>query len=728
MSFLTNEQTMTIRLHFVLACMLVFGSLNAQDINELKKLGELYYSSGNYSEALRPLLQYQQLKPKQVEIKEKVARCYLELGNVAEAKKYYGFLTAQKRPSAEVYFQVGRLYHLSHDFKKATAFYKQYLASAKKDSKQRAYAKHLIRQCGQGVSHIGRPRPALTENLGYKVNSQWDDTHPILSPTRQNTIYFSTIREGNEGGKMDVEGVKNEFIGKYNADMFVTRLINGEWTGTETFNPALNTEKHDLIQDFTDGGKVLYYRTEDALGKGRLMVDTFTADGSSQPVVFDGPMLGKRGDRDLYFVNDTIILFASEQPGGYGGKDIYIAYKRGGVFWSKPKNLGPQVNSPFDEVSPFLSKDGKAIYFSSDNKRSIGGFDVFKSVYDSNQKRWSKPTSLGMPINSGGDDLHFRLASDGLKAYYSSNRFGGSGGHDIYAAYFKDVQVEQMKDADATAFDYGAPNKGNGIDANAGNEDGQSIIVEEVKEYIVSPLYYTGETVVTSVNTRKLDAVLKMMSEQPRLQVELVSHTDNTAPDKFRLYFSAKRAESVADYLIQNGVNPSDISIRACGDSYPVAKNELDNGAPNTVGQNMNNRIDIIVRNTEGLPIKIINASPKVSDLMKDGKWDYFSNATKGLSYKVQVAAMQQMYDSDIITTYPDATIEMDMSDKKLSYTVGLYQTYSSASQLKNDLIRQGLSGAFVVPYVDGVRTDMESSKIFAGTYPDLLNFIEAKN
>ena len=140
-----------------------------------------------------------------------------------------------------------------------------------------------------------------------------------------------------------------------------------------------------------------------------------------------------KGDSRPYFYNDSLVLFSSFRSGGYGGYDIYAMVKKGDDGWSTPFNLGPEINSAFDEQYPYLAKDGRSLYFSSNNFRaSIGGFDIFEAKYDQEIKKWGAAKNMGMPINSAGDDTHFSLTIDGAKAYLTSNRKTGLGERDIY--------------------------------------------------------------------------------------------------------------------------------------------------------------------------------------------------------------------------------------------------------------------------------------------------------
>ena len=133
--------------------------------------------------------------------------------------------------------------------------------------------------------------------------------------------------------------------------------------------------------------------------------------------------------------DEQTLYLVSDRKGGHGGLDIY-RYEKIANGWGKPENLGAVINTSFDEDGVFVGKDGKTLYFSSKGHKSMGGYDIFKSTYNSNTETWSKPENLGYPVNTGGDDIYFMIAPNGERAYYASDKNGGFGEMDIYRITF----------------------------------------------------------------------------------------------------------------------------------------------------------------------------------------------------------------------------------------------------------------------------------------------------
>ena len=460
-------------------------------------------------------------------------------------------------------------------------------------------------------------------------------------------------------------------------------------------------------------------------------MDTFRAEKKPlYPSKFFSPFNPERGDKSITFFQDTIMLFSSNQLDGYGGFDIFISFKQEDG-WTKPLNLGDEINSAYDEVSPFISADGKSLYFSSNNSRtSLGGFDIFKSVF--NTVGWSKPTNLGLPINSAGDDLSFRLTKDGMSAFFDSDRKTGMGMKDIFVAYYSNFQREQEKNMMAkAAISKLLENKKVVVLSSSGeeivSEPNYSFSNEEKESYFLPVLFYESESDVLNRNSqKKLIDLVKILRQYPQLILTITAHSDETgSPKPFSLYFSIKRSEKIAEYLVQNGISKNNIIVKGTGSAFPLATNQI-NGQVNKMGQRMNKRIEFEISNVNNLPIIIEKEEVGISSYQKDNKASSYQKITEGLYYTVQIATTHQMYKGQILDDYNDIIVERPMLAKKYTYNIGLYRSFFSVELLKKELESKGLKGIFVVPYVKGLRLSNKSLEYYSSVYPDLINFINA--
>lgn len=712
----------------------------AQSFKKLKAEADAFFYNKKFETALIKYYTLQSRKQKDMDVRLKIGACNYFVNKPDDAKKYLHFvLENDKKPNPDVYFYLGRTYHAELNFKEAVNYYKLYLKQTKTSHENRDWVKDEILRCASGIKLKVKEQIAIVENLGEKVNSTGDDFAPVLSPNFDDKIYFSSSRTGNRGGLRNDQGFTDNLYGEYNADMFSTQVVNGEWTATTPMNLLLNSAKNDYVLGFNEAGSILYHFKGPSLFSGEVLVDTFNPI-NGKPLIpdnFISPMRMEMGDSGPQFFNDSILLFSSSREGGYGGKDLYITTFSNGV-WEPAKNLGPLINSRYDEATPFLSKDGRNLYFSSNSTESMGGFDIYHSVFDDEKEQWTTPENLGLPINSAGNDTHFKISSDGYKGYFCSSRVESFGKRDIYVAYFKNqIRAQQIVSTplifsevaeykrnaqNGVSISMQTPNSGEGTISTV---SGPQYEEDEITVYEFSPLFYDQNgNIINNKNANELNKIARLMIKYPQLKLILTANSEGGNPVNFDLYFSIKKAEAAAQYLIDNGVNPKSITVKGCGVNYPIAKLESETGL-NRQAIDLNRRVDIDILNTTGLPIRIKMITPLVNDRLKTIFWTEYKTAIQGLSYKVQIAAIKQMYNGEILNQYPDVMVESLSSSDYYKYTIGLFQSFSSAEQLRKELIRQGVSDSFVVPYVNGIRVNRDDSKIYSLAYPDLLDYIK---
>jgi len=715
----------------ILLCLAAF-QVSAQEDKTYKKIGNQYFENGKFFNALESFLRYQDYEANDLEVKYKMGVCYYYANQLDQSRRYLNYvLDNEKNAPAEVYFYLARNAHSENDFTEAIRHYKEFLRNIEKTNVNRNFVKDAIRRCAYGLQINYRKSAAIVENLGEKVNSKGDDFKPILSPNFQDKLYFSSARKGSLGGLRDEEGLEDEFAGKYSSDMYATSVQNGEWQATTPMSYLLNSPRHDMVIDFSEDGSRMYYFKGYTQFSGDIFVDTFRTNIEKRSLfskAFNGPIEAHKGDVDPYFFNDTIVLFASRRSGGYGGLDLYISTFTKGK-WTKAENLGPSINSAYDEISPFLALDGRTIYYSSNRSdMSVGGFDIFKAIYIDRTERWSNPQNMNIPINSAGDDMHFRLSKDGKSGFFASSRKESLGKRDIFVAYFKEFLKEQSETSTPLVFNQVNEFKAQiAIEmADSGAKPTDFFDESVIRDYVFEPLFYEKDgEIMTPKNIKILNRIGQVMIDNPTVELVMTSHGDDRDPVDFDLFFSIKRVEKAADYLTANGVNPANIKINALGSAYPLAKNKI-NGKRNISGEQLNRRVDFQFDKLTGLPLNIVTKSPAVNKTVASPKAKIYKALSKGLSYKVQIAAIKQMYKGNAILRYNGAMIESSGDSDVYKYTVGWYQGFRSAAQLKEDLIANGgITEAFVVPYINGVRISKEEAKQLVGSYPDLSNYLK---
>lgn len=322
-------------------------------------------------------------------------------------------------------YYLAKTYHDKQDFEKAIVYYKKYLADIGSNQIKRNKIINQIKRCANAIDLKYNATDHFIENWGPEINTKYNDIIPLQSPGINNLFYFSSNRIYGSNKKKHYK----EFQVEYS---------NGRWERLYDIYSS-NINKNTIFLDFLDSTqKVIFFQGYDT-NKGSLLVSKYSNSGKQLDVTYksDSPILAEYGFRYLQYVNDSTIVFSSNREGGFGGYDLYLTGKREGK-WFEPINLGSQINSKYDEISPFITKDGTQIYFSSNNLKSIGGFDIFKSNFSYSDDDWSQPKNLGLPINSSGNETGFRMLSSGKGGIYNSDRKDmGFGEQDIYWIYFK---------------------------------------------------------------------------------------------------------------------------------------------------------------------------------------------------------------------------------------------------------------------------------------------------
>ena len=697
----------------------------SQSLKDLRASGLNKVQHLMYREAIDPLSKYLLQKPGDNEVMTSLAISHYYTNNLSESIRLLDLLLENnKSPDPLWYMYKAMNKHRQNDFTNAIRLYKQCIQVLPKSDSRRTFLKDQILRCATGLEIEGKKLNVVVENLGDKINTIFDEYAPILSPNYNTKLYFSSSRPESSGGKRNNEGFTDNVYGHNCSDMYSAFLENGTWSNTTALSYMLNGPRNENILGFTNKGSVMYFFKGFTQFSGDILVDTFKRNNDQviNPQYFDSPLKPELGDNDLYFVNDSVLIFSSSRAGGYGGRDLYITthtYKG----WTKASNLGETINSSYDECNPYLAKDGKTLYFSSNNLHSIGGYDIFKSIYDPKKFLWSAPENLGMPINSADDENYFRLSSDGHYAYFSSGRSESLGEHDIYSAYFNDyLMCQEFTEAMPPVF---LPEFVNYVLIEKKEVEipkAEAVQKEEKSLYTanISPIYYEDDyNILTPENIQQLDKIAELMIQHSILKVVISCHTSNGDNANVETYFSLKRAQQLGDYLIKKGVNNQQIISRGCGFNYPMVKMELKSKEKN-LHTRFNKRLDFNIIYNQEAGVIINYQSTNLSKALLDAKGILLKDYDKGLAYRVQFAATKQAYGGALLSDFSDFVIESRPSNELNYYMVGINKTYKQIEETLLLLRQKGIQEAFVVPYINGWPITKSQALQLISQYPDL--------
>ncbi len=672
--------TRTLAVSIVLFCCLYTAPVDAQSSGRLIREGNQYKEHGNHRAALQYYLQGGNAHTWNKRTKLNAAICYFEINDLDASIQLLNQLVQEGKTDPLVYLYLARCFHHKNQFNAAVRNFKQFLRNYRDDDPIRDWAKDELMRCANGIGMRFHEQIAYVENMGPAINTVYDEWGVVPSPNHQNRIYFSSTRAGNRGGMFSDDGQRDQKYGRYRSDIYGAEEENGIWRPAYPMPEEINTALHEVIYGFSpDGQHLFYYRSEEPYSsRGDLMIDTFSIEGPARRAVQLGPFSPRNGDRDLYVFNDTLILFSSTRPGGYGGYDLYYSVYRGGR-WQDATNLGPAVNSFYDEVSPFLVQNGRTLYFSSNRLESIGGLDVFRTDFDDDLAEWDVPVNLGMPVNSAGDDVGFRLSADGHKAYIASDRRAvGYGGFDLYSVYLRSQVREHLLISAPLTFAQVTP-----VSAPVALS-GASRVPREVREYFLSDLWFeANDVILTPQNIKKLDVLANLLLIFPVLQADLICHdVPSAGPRSYELFFSVKKAEQAAQYLVRKGIDISRLHIKGCGAFYPLAS-QNGSGAHNPALDRFNRRIQVYVHHTEGQPVALNYEEPRVPEQFRDARGRHFAQINTGLVYRVQIANVGQLFQHDVFERYNDAMVHYDPEARSYRYLLGMEATYQDALALR---------------------------------------------
>lgn len=692
---------------FFLIGLFVYG----QNDTELKRRAKEFFAYNRYEDALTTLQRSRSLVRNDEEGRFLIALCYYHLNRLDESADILNNLVANERTLyPECWFYLGKIFHARHQFAEAGRFFKAYLKNISPNDPNRRMVVDIIRRCANGQQYQFKPAEAYVENLGNQVNTKFDEFGPVLSPNFEDRLYFSSAREGSMGGKRNDQGQPDERTGHYFSDMYTASIVRGTWGGVVSMPYQMNSPRHEQILDFNKDGTTLIYFKGLEPNRGEILVDTFQQreERTLRTDPFISPIDTRNGDNAPFFYNDTLILFASRRPGGYGGLDLYKISKQNGR-WTAPQNLGSEINTPYDETSPFLARDGRTLYFSSNNaNRSIGGLDVFRSVYIPDLQLWTEPQNMGIPINSAADDDHFRLAKDGFTGFFDSSRKDGLGQRDLYIAYFNNYLNEMEPPSvvfepapESENFTKTEPVRNPPINQTPSSPQVAPKTTEVPEITAANFLFFdSGNDLNDPQSSRLINKISELLIGDRSKYLVITAYALNPRSGATGLYQAISSAEQAAALLTRKGVPENALFMRAA----------LAEEAPN--GNNFGFAMVFDVNGSEEFDIK--GAAVKPFDPMLQQE----------LVYKVQIASSRSgNYNSKLLFDYPHPMVEKTLDFEYYRYTAGAVSSYAEAERLRRDVVAKGISGAYIAPYVYGRRVDYKEAGKYLSTFPDLKNF-----
>ncbi len=416
------------------------AGLNPADLAK-SVLAKQFLYAGNFANALSTYREIEKNNPNNDAVKFNIGLCYFNMGQREKAKEsLLASLNLNSKADNESHFILGKIYHFESELDKAIQEFKTFVTSGKPDAETIEECKLLMSQCETAQVMMSNPWNVVINNMGPEINSKYDDKNPCITADGKSLV-FTSRRPESATSPLDVEG-----DGKYFENVYIAHpdSSTGKFLKTTTIPGSLNSAAHDACTSISPDGKLIYVYKNDVNDKasrgGNIFVSKATNGKWRVPESLGKPINSTFWEGGACISPDgKKIFFTSERPGGQGKSDIWMIEKINKKEWGKPVNLGSDINSPEDEGGIFLAPDGKTLFFCSNGPKSMGSYDIFKSVFE--YGRWNTPVNVGFPINSVGKEGQFTIGADAQVAYFSSDRQGGLGESDLYQIELKDYAI-----------------------------------------------------------------------------------------------------------------------------------------------------------------------------------------------------------------------------------------------------------------------------------------------
>lgn len=343
----------------------------------------------------------------------------------------FKYFENSKSKVPDSHFYLGKIYQLSGQSTRALEEFYYFKSVNTEETIENKEVNGWIKVCESAIREESKKNSFIIKNIGSEINSKYPDYVPLV--WIDGSLIFTSRRADSKGGLKDP-------YGRFYEDVYIAKKDITGWSKPHPIGDEINTQTHDACVALSSTGtELIIYRTDEKQTGGDFYLCLY--DGSKWGVPQKmGPEINSEFlEASACFSTDgDEIIFSSNRPGGYGGKDLYKVRKFMNGKYSLPINLGPEINTDADEDSPFMDKN-YILYFSSKGHNSIGEYDIFSSEYNEETHKWKEAVNMGIPINSTNDDIYFVKLDDQQSAMFTSRREGGYGDADIYEMNFNET-------------------------------------------------------------------------------------------------------------------------------------------------------------------------------------------------------------------------------------------------------------------------------------------------
>lgn len=533
--------------------------------------------------------------------------------------------------SPYTHFFLGLIAYDASIYKQAIAYLEKFLSYDIQDGDDYNMAKNLLKEIKDYEAIFSRSVPFNPKPMANVCTPQ-DEYLASISPDNR---YFYFIRKTMVSGK-SLDKAYDSGVNFVEIFTRSTMSPNGSFDKDEEMPRPFNYKYNNGAATITADNRTMYFVI--CANNQVEYCDiwrTELKDGFWQPFVSAGSAINSDSwdSQPTVSYDGKTLIFASNRPGGYGGVDLYMCQKKDNGEWGPAVNLGPEINTPDNELTPFLHSDSQTLYFSSKGHKGLGGYDIFYAKKDESGK-WTKPKNIGKPINTEGDDVSFFVSLDGKTGYYSSDKLNGPGGLDIYTfdlyetarpseviyvegtvknkenqVLAQQIEIKNTTTKEVTKIDINQEDgsyvaivradddhiltiKEEGIaftsklitkeEMMAGKPEKVDLITDEIavgQSYRLNDINFTTNSYELSEKAKRIiDEFSEFLETNPTIQFVIQGHTDDVGNDNDNLILSDNRAKAVYEYLTLLGIAENRMTYKGFGETKPVASNKTEQG------------------------------------------------------------------------------------------------------------------------------------------------------
>ncbi len=608
-------------LTLITVCFLVSFTSYTQKYQEvLKEIfldAEFFLMDESYADAL---VEYQKLLPRGYEnnanINYRIGVCYLNMPGEKQKSipylqkavtnvtaKYQEGIFKETRAPYDAWLYLGNAYRITNQLENAVQCYQKYKELLNNEKSEGSkYADQQIVACNNAKKAEENPVYVIQDNLGEVINTEFSDFNPVVSADENVMVYMTALKF-------------------YNALKFAKK-VDGKWTEPINITPEIQSDGNQFATSLSKEGTQLFLNIEDNFNSD-IMFSSYQNGRWAK-----SELLNKNINTKFWESHASIspardaLYFTSNRKGGFGDMDIYVSNKNQLGEWGEALNLGPAINTDLNEDHPFLSEDGKVLYFASQGHFNIGGYDIFKSEQMADGT-WAKPINLGYPLNTTDDDLFFFPSGNGKYGYQARFADDNFGLRDIYRFEIFENEGEYLAALQQRSDELTKQMVEEVTEEQKVEEEQDKEVVEEIKEvteevkeevkpeaevktvFLRTIFFDFDKYSLTSQSKTTLDNLTDIMRLFPEMHIIAIGHTDAIGTESYNLDLSKKRADSAIGYLKTKGIESGRLQIKALGESEHIAINQNPDGSDNPEGRKFNRRVEFKVIKPELPNVKI---------------------------------------------------------------------------------------------------------------------------